>query len=175
MDCGFLCALTARELSLEQIGRWAVSYYASTKNGHLAIANILAFSPEDAGLRAELAENLYEEETGLISGAGRCHMDLFIDFLNALGVSAEEAAAVPGLATAAYAHPIVADEYFAQIRHRTTRRSGTVAAPGADHRWSDQRAFASSNRRRVRSRSRGRSSKVCGSHSDRSTEKKSPP
>ena len=115
LDCGFLSALTAGELTVEQIGRWAVSYYASTKNGHLAIANFLAYSPEDSGLRAELAENLYEEETGLISGVGRCHMDLFIDFLNALGVSATEAAAAPALATEAYAHPLVANEYFAQI------------------------------------------------------------
>jgi pyrroloquinoline quinone (PQQ) biosynthesis protein C len=115
LDCGFLRSLMAGELSVEQIGRWAVSYYASTKNGHLAIANFLAYSPEDPGLRSELAENLYEEETGLISGVGRCHMDLFLDFLNALGVSAEEADAAPGLATTAYAHAIVASEYFAQI------------------------------------------------------------
>ena len=115
LDCGFLVALTAGDLSLEQIRRWALSYYACTKNGHLAIANFLAHSPEDQDLRSELAENLYEEETGLLSGVGRCHMDVFLDFLRALGVSAEEAAAGHGLATAAYAHPIVANEFYAQI------------------------------------------------------------
>ena len=115
LDCGFLSALMAGELSIEQIARWAVSYYASTKNGHLAIANFLAYSPENPGLRAELAENLYEEETGLISGVGRCHMDLFLDFLNALGVSENDAAVAQGLATTSYAHPIDSNEYYAQI------------------------------------------------------------
>jgi pyrroloquinoline quinone (PQQ) biosynthesis protein C len=115
LDCDFLGALTAAELSVDQIRRWALSYYGCTKNGHLAIANFLAHSPEDPGLRAELAENLYEEETGLLSGVGRCHMDVFLDFLEALGVSADEAAAAQGLATTAYAHPIDADEYYAQI------------------------------------------------------------
>ena len=39
----------------------------------------------------------------------------------------------------------------------------------------DQRVLASSKRRRVRARSRGRSSQVSASHSERSTVKKSPP
>jgi pyrroloquinoline quinone (PQQ) biosynthesis protein C len=115
LDCGFLSALSAGELSVEQIRRWALTYYGCTKNGHLAIANFLAHSPEDPGLRAELAENLYEEETGLLSGVGRCHMDVFLDFLEALGVTTEEAANAQGLTTTAYAHPIVANEYYAQI------------------------------------------------------------
>ena len=115
LDCGFLSALAAGTLSADQIRRWAVSYYASTKNGHLAIANFLAQSPEDSGLRFELAENLYEEETGLLSGVGRCHMDVFLDFLTALGASAEETGTAPGLATTAYAHPIAADEYYTQL------------------------------------------------------------
>ena len=115
LDCGFLSALTAGELSVEQIRRWALTYYGCTKNGHLAIANFLAHSPDDPGLRAELAENLYEEETGVLSGVGRCHMDVFLDLLKALGVSSEEAANAQGLTTTAYAHPIVANEYYAQI------------------------------------------------------------
>jgi pyrroloquinoline quinone (PQQ) biosynthesis protein C len=115
LDCGFLRALMAGELSVQQIRRWAVSYYGCTKNGHLAIANFLAHSPEDQGLRSELAENLYEEETGLLSGIGRCHMDVFLDFLKALGVSPTDAATAPGLATTAYAHPIVANEYYTQL------------------------------------------------------------
>jgi hypothetical protein len=75
----------------------------------------LAHSPEDQGLRFELAENLFEEETGSLSGVRRCHMDVFHDFLSALGISVQEADAAQTLATAAYAHPIVADEYYAQI------------------------------------------------------------
>jgi pyrroloquinoline quinone (PQQ) biosynthesis protein C len=115
LDCGFLGALEARVLSVDQIRRWALSYYGCTKNGHLAIANFLAYSPEDQGLRSELAENLYEEETGILSGVGRCHMDIFLDFLKALGVSPAEAANADGLSASAYAHPIETDEYYAQL------------------------------------------------------------
>jgi pyrroloquinoline quinone (PQQ) biosynthesis protein C len=115
LDCGFLGALEAGDLSVDQIRRWALSYYGSTKNGHLAIANFLAYSPEDQSLRSELAENLYEEETGLISGVDRCHMDVFLDFLKALGVTPADAADVPVLSANAYAHPIEADEYYAQL------------------------------------------------------------
>jgi pyrroloquinoline quinone (PQQ) biosynthesis protein C len=115
LDCSFLGALEAGYLTIEQIRRWALSYYGCTKNGHLAIANFLAYSPEDKGLRSELAENLYEEETGIISGVGRCHMDVFLDFLNVLGVSPAEAADADGLSASAYAHPIEADEYYAQL------------------------------------------------------------
>lgn len=115
LDCGFLGALEAGGLSVDQIRRWALSYYGNTKNGHLAIANFLAHSPEDQGLRTQLAENLYEEETGILSGVRRCHMDVFLDFLKVLGASAAEAAAAEGLNVGAYAHPIEADEYYAQL------------------------------------------------------------
>jgi len=115
LDCAFLGALESGGLSVEQLRRWALSYYGCTKNGHLAIANFLAHSPEDQGLRSELAENLYEEETGILSGVGRCHMDVFLDFLKVLGVSATEASAANGLSASAYAHPIEADEYYAQL------------------------------------------------------------
>ena len=115
LDCDFLGALEAGGLSVDQIRQWALSYYGCTKNGHLAIANFLAYSPEDQGLRSELAENLYEEETGILSGVGRCHMDVFLDFLQVLGVSPSEAASANGLSAGAYAHPIEADEYYAQL------------------------------------------------------------
>jgi pyrroloquinoline quinone (PQQ) biosynthesis protein C len=115
LDCGFLGALESGVLCVDQICRWALSYYGCTKNGHLAIANFLAYSPEDQGLRSELAENLYEEETGILSGVGRCHMDVFLDFLKALGVSPAEAAHADGLSAGAYAHPIETDEYYAQL------------------------------------------------------------
>jgi pyrroloquinoline quinone (PQQ) biosynthesis protein C len=115
LDCGFLGALEAEVLNVDQIRRWALSYYGCTKNGHLAIANFLAYSPEDQGLRSELAENLYEEETGILSGVGRCHMDVFLDFLKALGVSRAEAADADGLSASAYAHPVETHEYYAQL------------------------------------------------------------
>ena len=77
-----------------QIKRWAASFYAATRNGRLSLGNFYANSPDDPQLRRELAENLYEEETGRISGVGRCHMDVFCDFLAAVGISPTDAAAL---------------------------------------------------------------------------------
>jgi hypothetical protein len=118
LDCGFIRALQAGELSREQIGRWAKGYYALTRNGRLAIANLYANSPDDPDLRRELVANVYEEETGLLSGVGKCHMDVFFDFLAAFDVAPDEARALPvpdGAATAGTrspATPIPVDGFY---------------------------------------------------------------
>jgi pyrroloquinoline quinone (PQQ) biosynthesis protein C len=91
LDAEFLGAVESRSPSREQIGAWARVFYAATRNGRFGLGNFYANSPEDPELRRELAENLYEEETGRISGVNKCHMDVFFDFLAAFGVSADEA------------------------------------------------------------------------------------
>jgi pyrroloquinoline-quinone synthase len=90
-DTEFLHAVEAGTATREQIGEWAKVFYAMTRNGRLMIGTFYANSPEDPQLRRELAENLYEEETGKLSGVGRCHMDVFADFLAAFGITLEEA------------------------------------------------------------------------------------
>ncbi len=42
-------------------------------------------------MRRELAANVYEEETGRISGVNMCHMDVFQLLLDAFGITKEEA------------------------------------------------------------------------------------
>src|SRR5262245_59737300 len=91
LDAEFLAAVEAGAVTREQIGAWARVFYAATRNGCFGLGIFNANSPEDPALRRELAENLYEEETGRISGIDKCHMDVFFDFLAAFGVGSEEA------------------------------------------------------------------------------------
>lgn len=94
-DADFLLAVEAGTATREQIGEWAKAFYATTRNGRLMIGNFYANSPDDPELRRELAENLYEEETGRLSGLGRCHMDVFADFLAAFDITLEQARRLP--------------------------------------------------------------------------------
>jgi pyrroloquinoline quinone (PQQ) biosynthesis protein C len=88
-----LAAVESGTATRAQIAAWAKAFYAATRNGRLHMGNFYANSPEDVELRRELAANLYEEETGNLSGVGKCHMDVFADFLEALAIGAHEASA----------------------------------------------------------------------------------
>jgi pyrroloquinoline quinone (PQQ) biosynthesis protein C len=92
LDCDFLAAVEAGTVTREQIAAWAKTFYVATRHGRLTIGNYYANSPDDAELRRELAENLYEEETGRISGINKCHMDVFLEFLAALGIGEDDVA-----------------------------------------------------------------------------------
>jgi hypothetical protein len=91
LDAEFLAAVESKSVSRDQIGEWAKVFYAATRNGRFGLGSYYANSPEDPELRRELAANIYEEETGRISGVNKCHMDVFFDFLAAFGVTPEEA------------------------------------------------------------------------------------
>ena len=93
LDAEFLAAVEAGSVSRAGIEAWARVFYAATRNGRFGLGNYYAnCPPDDRALSRELAENLYEEETGRISGVGKCHMDVFFDFLAAFGITPEEAA-----------------------------------------------------------------------------------
>jgi pyrroloquinoline quinone (PQQ) biosynthesis protein C len=92
LDCEFLQAIESREATREQIAEWAKVFYAATRHGRLTIGNFYANAPDDPELRRELAENIFEEETGGISRVGRCHMDVFQDLLGAFGITTAESA-----------------------------------------------------------------------------------
>jgi pyrroloquinoline quinone (PQQ) biosynthesis protein C len=92
VDADFLHAVERKEVTRAQIGEWAKVFYAATRHGRLTIGNFYANAPDDSELRRELAENIFEEETGGISGVGRCHMDVFEDLLEAFEITPEEAA-----------------------------------------------------------------------------------
>ncbi|HVB41347.1 MAG TPA: iron-containing redox enzyme family protein [Streptosporangiaceae bacterium] len=79
---------TDRLLATFVIQRWPIK--------SLWTRNILGIAArvEEYRLRALLVENIYEEETGALSGSHR-HLDTFADFGRAVGVSAEQLARTP--------------------------------------------------------------------------------
>jgi pyrroloquinoline quinone (PQQ) biosynthesis protein C len=91
LDTEFLAAVEAGTAKRPQIAAWAKAFHAATRNGRVGLGNFYANSPDDSELRADIAANLYEEETGRISGVNRCHAHVFYDLLAACGVSREEA------------------------------------------------------------------------------------
>jgi pyrroloquinoline quinone (PQQ) biosynthesis protein C len=117
LDCEFLAAVEAGTASREHIEAWAKTFYAATRNGRLSIGNYYANSPDDAELRRELAENLYEEETGRISGVNKCHMDVFLEFLAAFDVTEEDAACIPPLHgnSTPQAHAIAPEDFYVEL------------------------------------------------------------
>jgi len=77
------------KLSREQLQRFAVQFSLQVREFPRAVSAMHANCPfPDA--RMELAENVYEEETGRISGANQPHPELFIRFGEALGLRREE-------------------------------------------------------------------------------------
>jgi len=103
LDVEFLAALESGRLTREQIGAWAKMFHSATRNGRVGLGNFYANSPDDSELRAEIAANLYEEETGRLSGVNRCHAHVFYDLLEACGISREEADAACSPAGPPYA------------------------------------------------------------------------
>ncbi len=117
LDAEFLAAVESGSLRREQIGAWARVFYAATRNGRFGLGTFYANSPDDPELRRELAENLYEEETGRISGVNKCHMDVFFDFLAAFGVDEGEARRLtsPVGDIAPQGRAIPADDYYVEL------------------------------------------------------------
>jgi pyrroloquinoline quinone (PQQ) biosynthesis protein C len=118
VDTEFLAAVEAGTATRPQITAWAKSFHAATRNGRVGLGNFYANSPDDSELRAELAANLYEEETGRISGVNRCHAHVFYDLLAACGVSREEADAAQSPVGPPYlpqGRRIEPEDYFVEL------------------------------------------------------------
>jgi pyrroloquinoline quinone (PQQ) biosynthesis protein C len=118
VDTEFLAAVEEGTATHAQIATWAKAFHAATRNGRVGLGNFYANSPDDAELRADLAANLYEEETGRISGVNRCHADVFYDFLTACGVTREEADAAQSPVGPPYqpqGRRIEPEDYFVEL------------------------------------------------------------
>lgn len=117
LDAPFLAAVEAATVTRDQIRVWAEQFYAATRDGRLTIGNFYANAPDDPELRRELAENLYEEETGRISGVGKCHMDVFQSLLDAFGITEQEALALepPFGRSAAAGRAIPPEDYYIEL------------------------------------------------------------
>src|SRR5438309_11116719 len=68
------------------LGPFAVQFFLQVREFPRAVSALHSSCP-DIGERIELAESLYEEETGRISGCNVSHPELFIRFGEGVGVS----------------------------------------------------------------------------------------
>jgi len=76
------------DLPREHLPAFAVQFFLQVREFPRAVS-ALHSRCSDAGQRVALAESLYEEETGRISGCGCSHPELFIRFGEAVGASRE--------------------------------------------------------------------------------------
>src|SRR6185369_1332294 len=74
------------KLSRAQLKRFAVQFFLQVREFPRAVSAMHANCPF-ADERMALAESVYEEETGRISGSNRPHPEIFISFGEALGLS----------------------------------------------------------------------------------------
>jgi pyrroloquinoline quinone (PQQ) biosynthesis protein C len=118
LDAPILVALEEHSVSLPQIKRWAEDFYTSIYHGSpTSLGNFYANSPDDPQLRAELTKNVFEEETGRISGIGRRHMDVFVDLLEHFGHTTESVRALtsPVGDLSPHGRPIPAEAYYLEL------------------------------------------------------------
>jgi pyrroloquinoline-quinone synthase len=138
LESEILAAIEAKEATREQIREWAKAFYAATRHGRMSIGNFYANAPDDDELRRELAENIYEEETGRISGVGMCHMDVFQLLLDTFGITREQAKQIPGPHGdhMPQGSPIPAEEFYVTL----ATYGFSVEIPNAE--WSQRMARA---------------------------------
>lgn len=77
------------ELDREQLQRFAVQFFLQVREFPRAVSAMHSRCPYD-DMRQELAESVYEEESGRISGCNLPHPELFINFGTALGLARED-------------------------------------------------------------------------------------
>jgi pyrroloquinoline-quinone synthase len=77
------------KLNREQLQLFAVQFFLQVREFPRAVSGMHANCPFPDE-RKELAENIYEEETGRVSGCNQPHPELFIRFGEAVGLSRSE-------------------------------------------------------------------------------------
>ncbi|HZO81418.1 MAG TPA: iron-containing redox enzyme family protein [Candidatus Binataceae bacterium] len=74
------------ELSPAQLRHWATQLYIGNKGHNANILGLIYAKCDDFAARRAIVENLNEEELGRQSGTGRSHMELYLEFGEALGI-----------------------------------------------------------------------------------------
>jgi len=77
------------ELSAAQLRHWATQLYIGNKGHNANILGLIYARCDDFAARKAIVENLNEEELGRQSGVGRSHMELYLEFGEALGIPRE--------------------------------------------------------------------------------------
>ncbi len=82
------CRIAEGRLARSALRPFAVQFFLQVREFPRAVSALHSSCP-DAGHRIELAESLYEEETGRISGCNVSHPELFVRFGEGIGVPRE--------------------------------------------------------------------------------------
>jgi len=77
------------ELSREELRHWATQLYIGNKGHNANILGLIYAKCDDFNARRAIVENLLEEELGRQSGVGLSHMELYLEFGEALGIPRE--------------------------------------------------------------------------------------
>jgi pyrroloquinoline quinone (PQQ) biosynthesis protein C len=83
-------SISRGELSAPQLRHWATQLYIGNKGHNANILGFIYAKCDDFGARKAIVENLNEEELGRQSGVGRSHMELYLEFGEALGIPREQ-------------------------------------------------------------------------------------
>src|SRR6266478_9640785 len=78
------------ELSQAQLRHWATQLFIGNKAHNANILGLIYAKCDDFGARKAIIENLNEEELGRQSGALRSHLELYLEFGEALGIPSEQ-------------------------------------------------------------------------------------
>jgi pyrroloquinoline-quinone synthase len=83
------------ELTQAQLRHWATQLFIGNKGHNANILGLIYAKCDDFPARKAIVENLIEEELGRVSGVGRSHPELYIEFAQALGISRDELLGAP--------------------------------------------------------------------------------
>lgn len=78
------------ELTQAQLRHWATQLFAGNKAHNANILGLIYARCDDFAARKAIVENLIEEELGRVSGVGRSHPELYLEFGEAIGIPREE-------------------------------------------------------------------------------------
>lgn len=78
------------ELTMPQLRRWATQLFIGNKAHNANILGLIYAKCDDFGARKAIVENLNEEELGRQSGVLRSHLELYLEFGEALGIPAQQ-------------------------------------------------------------------------------------
>jgi pyrroloquinoline quinone (PQQ) biosynthesis protein C len=82
-------AIARGTLNQAQLCHWATQLYIGNKGHNANILGLIYAKCDDFRARRAIVENLEEEELGKQSGVGRSHMQLYLEFGEALGIPRE--------------------------------------------------------------------------------------
>jgi len=78
------------ELTDAQLRHWATQLFIGNKAHNANILGLIYAKCDDFPARKAIVENLIEEELGRVSGVGRSHPELYLEFAQAIGIPRAE-------------------------------------------------------------------------------------